>query len=561
MPNENKLMIELKDILQVSLLKDAEVLAGRGGLTNSIVSVNVLEVPDIIDWVRPGEFLLTTAYTFSHDIEAFEKLIPQLKERKVCGMGIKTQRYISEVPDNVLKIADEISFPIIRIPQAVPYGDLIKEIFNRIIGEQTKLLENINDFNSKVRNIMLRHGGMKAIAEQIYRSIRAPVAICDDIFRDVHFYCPDRDKEMMIENDLKDVIAHAFVRRHSSVPDMRISESFVADLSIRRFVIPIYFDNMHYGSIFLWDTDNAIRAQDLFVIESATSLIALDILNRITLVERENVHQTTFLEQLLSDDHDEQSKALENADFYLFHPELPSQCIVLMMEQDRQYQLTPNNARMAKNLNTNLLNLANRLKQEYDGYFLATRKSDRAIFLLQFDNNCGLDARNSHLQRFIGTLIRCIDEKGVLEYAHIGVGSCVDTYRSLALSLQQAEQTVRILMSRQEKGKPVLYYDELGLLRVLGHPLLREEALAYADEILSPLEEHDNRQHGDLIETVRVYFASGGNLKRVSEILFTHYNTIIYRINRIRDVYGIDLRDPETAFNIQLAIRIKELIQ
>jgi purine catabolism regulator len=131
----------------------------------------------------------------------------------------------------------------------------------------------------------------------------------------------------------------------------------------------------------------------------------------------------------------------------------------------------------------------------------------------------------------------------------------------LALSLQQAEQTVRILMSRQEKGKPVLYYDELGLLRVLGHPLLREEALAYADEILSPLEEHDNRQHGDLIETVRVYFASGGNLKRVSEILFTHYNTIIYRINRIRDVYGIDLRDPETAFNIQLAIRIKELIQ
>lgn len=82
MPYENKLMIELKDILQVSLLKDAEVLAGRGGLTNSIVSVNVLEVPDIIDWVRPGEFLLTTAYTFSHDIEAFEKLIPQLKEKK-----------------------------------------------------------------------------------------------------------------------------------------------------------------------------------------------------------------------------------------------------------------------------------------------------------------------------------------------------------------------------------------------------------------------------------------------------------------------------------------------
>ena len=68
MPNDHKLMIELKDILQVSLLKDAEVLAGKDGLTNRIVSVNVLEVPDIVDWVRPGEFLLTTAYTFSRDI-------------------------------------------------------------------------------------------------------------------------------------------------------------------------------------------------------------------------------------------------------------------------------------------------------------------------------------------------------------------------------------------------------------------------------------------------------------------------------------------------------------
>jgi len=90
---------------------------------------------------------------------------------------------------------------------------------------------------------------------------------------------------------------------------------------------------------------------------------------------------------------------------------------------------------------------------------------------------------------------------------------------------------------------------------------LREDALKYAYEVLSPLEEHDEKHRGDLIETVRVYFQCGGNLKRVAEVLFTHYNTIIYRINRIRDMYGIDLRDPETAFNFQLALKIRELLQ
>src|SRR5678810_651472 len=97
--------------------------------------------------------------------------------------------------------------------------------------------------------------------------------------------------------------------------------------------------------------------------------------------------------------------------------------------------------------------------------------------------------------------------------SYIGVGSCVRSYRYLPTSLQQAEQTVRILQSRGETDASVLFFDDLGLLRVLGHPLLRDDALAYAEEILSSIEEYDSKQRGDLLETVRVYFASGGNLK------------------------------------------------
>ncbi|HZK29248.1 MAG TPA: PucR family transcriptional regulator ligand-binding domain-containing protein [Clostridia bacterium] len=561
MSDENKLTIQLRDILQVELLRDAQVLAGSKGLTNSIVSVNVMEVPDIVEWVRPGEFLLTTAYTFSDDVTALERLIPQLRLKNVCGMGIKTQRYISEVPECVIRLADELDFPIIQIPQNVPYGELIKEIFNHIIGEQTRLLSRINDFNHIVREIMLRHEGMQGIAEQIYLATGAPVVIRDDIFRDSHFYCPDPDKERLIESDYRDLVATDFARPDQKVAKRRSHEVAHGENGVRRFAIPIYFDNMHYGSIFLWDTDGILRPQDLFVIESTSSLIALDILNRTTLVERENVHQTTFLEQLLNNDPVEQAKAIESADYYLFHPNLPSQIVVLIMDHEHDLQKTPNNTKMIKNLNTSLLNLTNLLKKEYEGYFLSTRKSDRVVFLLQFDNECPADGRHALCQRFVETVLKCIEEQDALRDTFIGVGSCVNSYRQLPASLQQAEQTVRILQSRRERDESVLFFDDLGLLRVLGHPLLRDDALAYAGEVLHSLEAHDSKQRGDLLDTIRVYFASGGNLKRVSEILFTHYNTIVYRINRIRDVYGIDLRDPETAFRFQLALKIRELIQ
>ncbi|HHX30790.1 MAG TPA: PucR family transcriptional regulator [Clostridiaceae bacterium] len=561
MEDRIKLAIQLRDILQVGLLEGAEVLAGREGLDKGVFSVNVMEVPDIVEWVRPGEFLLTTAYTFSDDIFALERLIPELHAKGVAGLGVKTQRYISEVPANAIRIANDLNFPIIRIPADVPYGELIKEIFNHIIGAQTLLLGRINDFNRTVREIMLRQGGMTAIAKEIYLATGAPVAIRDDMFRETHFYCPDEAKAALIEDDYRELLASMESGREGLLPRTRSQEVSVGKNGLRRFSVPIYFDNLHYGSIFFWDTDGSLRAQDLFVIESITTLIALDILNRTTLVERENVHQTTFLEQLLNEDPAEQAKAIETADLYRFDPSLPSQMIVLIMDQDQTVRMTPNNSRMIKNLNTGLLNLTNRLKSEYQGFFLSTRQTDRAVFLLQFDNECPVDGRHSLCKRFIEVLINCLKERGADLYTFIGVGSCVPSYRQLPASLHQAEQSVRILLSRGDRGESVLFYDDLGLLRVLGHPLLREDALAYAEEILSALEEHDASQRGDLIETIRVYFESGGNLKRVSEVLFTHYNTIIYRINRIRDVYGIDLRDPETAFNFQLALKIKELIQ
>ena len=246
----------------------------------------------------------------------------------------------------------------------------------------------------------------------------------------------------MIEDDLKDV-CQCFLKTLPASPDMRISESIVTEHSVKRFAIPITL-TICTTEDYLWDTENVPRAG---FIRDRVGYVAdrSGYLKSYYARRARNVHQTTFEQLLVMIGRTEQRSRMP---ILSAHPDLPSQCVVLMMEQNRQYQLTPNNARMAKNLNTNLLNLTNRLKQEYDGYFLVTRKSDRAVFLLQFDKECTSERREADAQRFIDTLIKCIDEKGVLDYTFIGVGSCVETFRSLPMSLQQAEQTVRILMSR-----------------------------------------------------------------------------------------------------------------
>ena len=195
---QKALKVRLRDILKIDLLAGAEVIAGESGMESVITSVNVMEVPDIVDWVRPGELLLTTAYSLADNVEAFNTLLPLLSERGVCGMGIKVKRYINELPDSVIQTANDLAFPIIKIPQGVSYGDLMKEIFSYIIGEQTRLLEKINDFNNQIKEIMLRRGGMEQFADLIHQVVGCPTLIADQVHKSYVFRSDDPKWEAIL---------------------------------------------------------------------------------------------------------------------------------------------------------------------------------------------------------------------------------------------------------------------------------------------------------------------------------------------------------------------------
>ncbi len=64
----------------------------------------------------------------------------------------------------------------------------------------------------------------------------------------------------------------------------------------------------------------------------------------------------------------------------------------------------------------------------------------------------------------------------------------------------------------------------------------------------------------ELVKTLKAYFEYNGNLTRMSEKLYTHYNTILYRINRINEITGMNLDDPNDRLNLEIALKISELL-
>ena len=84
--------------------------------------------------------------------------------------------------------------------------------------------------------------------------------------------------------------------------------------------------------------------------------------------------------------------------------------------------------------------------------------------------------------------------------------------------------------------------------------LARSPDLAPFRELIAPLVEHDRGRRSDLVRTLRVFFAAGGNASEAADRMFLHRNSMLYRLERIQRLTGLDLKDPGVALALQLGL-------
>ena len=90
---------------------------------------------------------------------------------------------------------------------------------------------------------------------------------------------------------------------------------------------------------------------------------------------------------------------------------------------------------------------------------------------------------------------------------------------------------------------------ELLLEKLSGSP-----DLAPFGELVEPLLAHDRARRSDLVRTLRVYLAAGANASEAADRLFLHRNSLLYRLARIEELTGLDLKDPRARLALQLGL-------
>ncbi|MEK7216140.1 MAG: helix-turn-helix domain-containing protein [Chloroflexota bacterium] len=89
----------------------------------------------------------------------------------------------------------------------------------------------------------------------------------------------------------------------------------------------------------------------------------------------------------------------------------------------------------------------------------------------------------------------------------------------------------------------------------------RGVAAEFCQYVLGRLVAYDRAHNADLFRTLQVYFRCGGNAVEAAEQLFLHRNSLLYRLQRIETLLGIDLKDPHDRLTANLAVEFAELLQ
>jgi DNA-binding PucR family transcriptional regulator len=105
----------------------------------------------------------------------------------------------------------------------------------------------------------------------------------------------------------------------------------------------------------------------------------------------------------------------------------------------------------------------------------------------------------------------------------------------------------------------VVCHADLGIHRLLLAASASEDLSEMHEELLGALARYDQTTNSDLVPTLAAYLATG-NAVEVAKRLNVHRNTLRYRLQRIREITGADLDDPEVRLTLHLALKISDVI-
>ncbi len=196
---------------------------------------------------------------------------------------------------------------------------------------------------------------------------------------------------------------------------------------------------------------------------------------------------------------------------------------------------------------------------------LIYRNMDQIVMIQQVDSNQTELEYQKEMEEVEDVIQRSILYRKKDTDFQIGIGKSVEGYQRLKESYQEASRAIKyidiIRLVTGDKNKSVVHYSNLGFFQIFGEIDDVTELERYIPETLKKLYLYDDEHKGELITTLQMYLRNNQSIKKTADAMFVHYRTISYRLEKIKQISGINFDNANEVLAVSNGLIIYKMLK
>ena len=530
----------VRNILTLLASRDAQLVAGATGLERRVTwSCRMRARLPAFESVHGGELALLALSQLRRLDEPLPHLMKSLHQEGVAAIAVAAPS-VESLGEEACTLANQHNLPLILLPPSASLEAIEREVITFVVSFRGEIERKATEISHQLMQLSIQGAGIQGICEQLANSCNKWVVV-QDTERHVRLQAAPAGADMLV--------------LPATLDDEALWQQGLVQINA-----PILVHHDVVGYLSLIGHDGDLDYLDRITLGQVVPILALEFAREKERSAVESRYQLEAFMDVLQGNYQQPDEMLARA--RLLGYDLTAPQIVAIFEihaNEPDYPPGSPQAQWSRRVRDALL-LA------WPASWILT-ESRRVITILPLpsannqNSNSHRDAEKVILTRLerVQTRLQQGNNNALPAYS-IGLGRVATNLQGISQSYREAQQALEI--GRRLFGENQIHsFTHLGVYRLLFHLDRQSELRDFYRETLGPLLNTDTRGDGTLIDTLEGYFRCNGNLSETARTMHLHRNSLLYRLGRIEEVLGQSLDDSELRLSLQIALKIRHLLQ
>ena len=545
----------VRKLLESEQFPKMKLLCGEKGLDLEVKGIRIIEIEDMERYLTGGEILITSfqVYLSCNDREV-EQHFEDLVKSDISGFIVKKRKEYDPTGRRLSlleKHCKKYEIPLVEISEDSYYWGIIRYVIMQVFDKVTARLKYFKITHDNFNAFILNNNGSCNTASNIIKFLSVMIE------NPVVLYYGNLNCMVSTNSDNSKLILSDEIQPYK--PNIITKFQYMKQMkgSCVQYVVKFAILSEVEIYITITEENRGLTELDYMAIENAIINLQYGFLSEFAQDEVKKKYQRDLIHNILNG--------------LLSSKEMTEAAAQLGMKESHTYRVvdfhTIKNNVQSKYTKEQLHEVGvieGELKHLLPDA-LIYRNMDQIVMIQQVDSNQTELEYQKEMEEVEDVIQRSILYRKKDTDFQIGIGKSVEGYQRLKESYHEASRAIKYIeIIRQvtgDKNKSVVHYSNLGFFQIFGEIDDVTELERYIPETLKKLYLYDDEHKGELITTLQMYLRNNQSIKKTADAMFVHYRTISYRLEKIKQISGINFDNANEVLAVSNGLIIYKMLK